>query len=365
MAKYGQGDKRWIVTERSDGRNVHNWHWVERDCLEWSRTLLSSLLSDLTILEGDGGIFIRTKTLDKLEGEAYVNVRKGKAIPGYELSFSLSFEAETPSDSDGREGGSAQLLRITGSVEVPYLADENAGEDPELKIVIRDGDGDGPIGRMIKDAFIAKGKPVILDKIRSYVQAMSKGGPAKNELELRKAPLASEKPQLATAVAGNPATGAPASQLAAGNAGKKENSEKEGFKTITMTERFRCRARDVYEMLMDENRWKGFTHSNARITKEIGGQFSLIDGSITGVNEELHEGKLIVQKWRFSSWADGIHSTVRLDFDEPEPGVAVVKLTQNGVPEQDRFGYSTVDNTERGWRELIFHQIRALIGFGI
>ncbi|PKU85179.1 hypothetical protein MA16_Dca027725 [Dendrobium catenatum] len=138
---------------------------------------------------------------------------------------------------------------------------------------------------MIKDAFIAKGKPVILDKIRSYVQAVSKGGPAKNELDLRKAPLASEKPQLATAVAGNPATGVPASQLAAGNARMKENSEKEGFKTITMTERFSCRARDVYEMLMDVNRWKGFMHSNTRITKEIGGQFSLIDGSITWVNE--------------------------------------------------------------------------------
>jgi hypothetical protein len=61
---------------------------------------------------------------------------------------------------------------------------------------------------------------------------------------------------------------------------------------------------------MDENRWKGFTQSNARISKEVGGQFSLFDGSITGVNEELQEGKLIVQKWRFGSWADGVHSTV-------------------------------------------------------
>lgn len=364
MAKYGEGDKRWIVAERADGRNVHNWHWVERDCLEWSRSFLSSLLSGLTILEGDGGILFRTKTLDKLEGEAYVNVRKGKAIPGYELSFSLSFEAQARSDSDSREGGAAQLLRITGSVEVPYLADEKANEDPEIKIVLRDSDG--PIGRRIKDAFIAKGKPVILQKIWSYVEAMSKGGPAKDELEVRKAPLGSEKPLLATEVVWKPAAGVPLSQEAAGNAGKKETDEKEGFKTITMIERFNCRARDMYEILLDENRWKGFTHSNARITKEIGGQFSLIDGSITGVNEELQEGKLIVQKWRFSSWADGIHSTVRLDFDDPEPFVAIIKLTQTGVPEEDRFGKSTViENTERGWRELIFHQIRTLFGFGI
>ncbi|KAK8952563.1 hypothetical protein KSP39_PZI003641 [Platanthera zijinensis] len=367
MAKYGEGDKRWIVAERSDGTNVHNWHWAERDCLDWSRSLLSSLLSDLTVLDGEGGIFIRTKTLDKLDGEAYVNVRKGKVIPGYELSISLSFEAEARSDSNGSDGVAAPLLRITGSVEVPYLADENASDDPELKIVIGDDDG-GPIGRRIKEAFISKGKPVILEKIRDYVQAMSKGGPAKDELEVRKTSAGSEKPQSVAEASGNPVGGVPPNHGISDLTGKnqKKKKEKEGFKTITMTERFRCRARDIYEILMDENRWKGFTQSNARIAKEVGGQFSLFDGSITGEIEELQEGRLIVQKWRFSSWADGIHSTVRLEFNEPELGFTVVKLIQNGVPEEDRFGNSTViENTERGWRELIFHKIRALFGFGI
>ena len=28
MAKLGEGDARWIVEERKDGANVHNWHWV-------------------------------------------------------------------------------------------------------------------------------------------------------------------------------------------------------------------------------------------------------------------------------------------------------------------------------------------------
>lgn len=27
MAKWGQGDPRWIVEEREDGTNVNNWHW--------------------------------------------------------------------------------------------------------------------------------------------------------------------------------------------------------------------------------------------------------------------------------------------------------------------------------------------------
>ena len=27
MALKGEGDPRWIVTNRDDGRNVNNWHW--------------------------------------------------------------------------------------------------------------------------------------------------------------------------------------------------------------------------------------------------------------------------------------------------------------------------------------------------
>uniref|UniRef100_A0A0E0EM94 Activator of Hsp90 ATPase N-terminal domain-containing protein n=1 Tax=Oryza meridionalis TaxID=40149 RepID=A0A0E0EM94_9ORYZ len=57
---------------------------------------------------------------------------------------------------------------------------------------------------------------------------------------------------------------------------------------------------------------------------------------------------------------------VRLVFDEPESGVTVISLKQTDVPEEDRYGNSTVvENTERGWRELIFQRIRGVFGFGI
>ncbi|RVW30797.1 hypothetical protein VitviT2T_012845 [Vitis vinifera] len=347
MAKYGEGDKRWIVEDRPDGANVHNWHWAEKNCLEWSRTLLSKLLSELTILDGEGNLYIKTKTLEKLEGEAYVNVRKGKIIPGYEIALTLSWEGEAK-DPDGKS-----VIKCDGTVEIPYIADENADEDPEVKILVKD---EGPLGKRLKEAMVAKGKPVILEKVRVYVQSMAKGGPAKDELEVKKAPGSAAKSSVSSAAA--------ASNVGAQKEVKKE--EKKGFKTITLTEKFSCRAKDMFEIMMDENRWKGFTQSNAKISKEVGGEISIFDGSVTGVNMELVEGKLIVQKWRFGSWPDGVNSTVRIAFDEPEPGLTVVKLTQTGIPEEDRYGNATVvENTERGWRDLIFHKIRAVFGFGI
>lgn len=345
MAKYGEGDKRWIVEDRPDGANVHNWHWAETNCLEWSKNLLSKLLSDQTILDGEGNLFIKTKKIEKVEGEAYVNVRKGKIIPGYELNVSINWQGEAK-DSDGKS-----LLITDGVIEIPYISDENADEDPDLRIIVKD---EGPIGRRLKDAFLSKGKGFILKQVRVYVDAMAKGGPAKDELEVKKV---NPKPPAAAAPVAAPAVAAPA---------KKVEKKKEGFKTIKLTEKFSCRAVNMYEILMDENRWKGFTQSNAKISKEIGGEISIFDGSVTGTNMELQEGKLIVQKWRFGNWPDGIYSTVRLVLEEPEPGVTVVKLTQTDVPEEDRYGNSTVvENTERGWRDLIFHKIRAVFGFGV
>ncbi|KAF8019820.1 hypothetical protein BT93_G0495 [Corymbia citriodora subsp. variegata] len=350
MAKYGEGDKRWIVEERPDGTNVHNWHWSETDCLEWSRNLLTKLLSDLTLLDGEGNLFVRTKKVDKVDGEAYVNIRKGKIIPGYEISVVLSWEGEAR-DSDGKS-----LLKVDGTVEIPYIADENADEDPEVKVLVKD---DGPIGKRLKEAMVSRGKPVILEKVRVYVQSMAKGGPAREDLETKKVAPKNETTSPAAAAAAAAAAGKKEAE-ATEKKEEKKKKKKEGFKTISMTEKFSCRARDMYEILMDENRWKGFTQSNARISKEVGGEFSIFDGSVTGTNVELQEGKLIVQKWRFGSWPDGIHSTVKLTLDEPEPGLTVIKLTQ------DRYGNATVvENTERGWRDLIFHKIRAVFGFGI
>ncbi|KAJ6864568.1 hypothetical protein NC651_035198 [Populus alba x Populus x berolinensis] len=349
MAKYGEGDKRWIVEDRPDGANVHNWHWAETDCLEWSRNLLSKLLNNLKVLDGEGNLFIKINKVEKVEGEAYVNVRKGKIIPGYELNVVLSWQGEAK-DSEGNS-----LLKVDGSVEIPYISDENADEDPEIRVTVKD---EGPIGKTLKDAMFSKGKPVVEEKVRVYVQSMAKGGPAKEELESKKV----EK-------RGQPVAGASvknAGSVAPVVVKEVKEVKKEGFKSINLTEKFSCRAKDLFEILMDENRWKGFTQSNARISKEVGGEFSIFDGSVTGRNVELQEGKLIVQQWRFGNWPDGIVSKVRITFDEPEPRVTVVKVMHTDIPEEDRYGNATVvENTERGWRDLILNKIRAVFGFGV
>ncbi|GJP32591.1 hypothetical protein CLOM_g17208 [Closterium sp. NIES-68] len=388
MAKFGEGDNRWIVQDRADGANVHNWHWAEKDCMEWSRRRLGELIGGLTVLEGEGGCWIRTGAIEKVDGEAYVNIRKGKIIPGYELHVRLGWEGEVKDSADAQP-----VASVKGFVELPYIADENHDEDPEVKIALATesagGNGGGSAAaNRLRDAMLARGKPLILEKIRVFVKDIQAGGPAREELEKAKAGkpagaagTGSEggKPAATTAAAATgvaaPAAASAASASTASTAAatpasksKKESSSSgsgAGKKTITITQKFHCRPADIFETLMDEKRWMAFTQSKAKVSTDVGGTFSLFDGSVTGVNQRLQENKLIMQKWRFSSWPDGHYSTVCITLEEPQVGDTILRLTQTNVPEEDRFGNATVfETTERGWRELIFARIRAVFGYG-
>ena len=49
MAKWGEGDPRWIVEERADATNVNNWHWTEKNATHWSKEKIKELLLGLKI----------------------------------------------------------------------------------------------------------------------------------------------------------------------------------------------------------------------------------------------------------------------------------------------------------------------------
>eukprot|EP00850_Spirogloea_muscicola_P006127 SM000029S10422 [mRNA] locus=s29:55791:57953:+ [translate_table: standard] len=425
MARLGEGDGRWIVQERADGTNVHQWHWAERDCLPWARARLAQLLAGAPVLAGEGGLWLRIARLDELDGDAYVNIRKGKVlrapahlahqgrrrelalaisrggsaahqiIPGYELRMRLAWEGEA------RDGQGQTLARADGAAELPYIADENAGEDPEVKVSVSDGgEGAAPltdaglaaaaVGARLREAMLSRGKEIIHAAVATFVSEIAAGGPAKAELEAGTAPSVSgELGKQAKVVAPTAAAAAKGAAKPTATAVKQDVKGGKGERAISLTERFHCRdpvrlsgtgqtegcsdrgqascrAEDIYDVLLDERRWMAFTQSTAKIDRKAGGTFSLFDGSVTGVNQRLEQNKLLMQKWRFSNWPDGQYSTVCMTFDEIEPGVTIVKLSQTNIPEEDRFGNSNVlEVTERGWRDLIFHRIRAVFGYGV
>ena len=114
MAKWGEGDPRWIVEERPDATNVNNWHWTEKNAGPWSQEKLKELFKDVIIPCETAHVVI--VEVDKCEGEASASNRKGKLIFFYEWNLVLKWKGKLTEGSGGKH---------SGSVTIPNLSEEN------------------------------------------------------------------------------------------------------------------------------------------------------------------------------------------------------------------------------------------------
>ena len=86
MAKWGEGDPRWIVEERPDATNVNNWHWTEKNADAWSKKKLEELFVNAVLEDPKVGTVV-IEEMEKCEGEARANNRKAKLVK--KSNFSL------------------------------------------------------------------------------------------------------------------------------------------------------------------------------------------------------------------------------------------------------------------------------------
>ncbi len=59
--------------------------WTEKDCTAWAKQRLGQLFDGLVLVDGPKGKVTATGT-KAVEGDATLNVRKGKLVPVYEVS---------------------------------------------------------------------------------------------------------------------------------------------------------------------------------------------------------------------------------------------------------------------------------------
>ncbi|XP_042101954.1 putative activator of 90 kDa heat shock protein ATPase homolog 2 isoform X3 [Ovis aries] len=155
MAKWGQGDPRWIVEEREDGTNVNNWHWTERDATSWSKGRLRELLVGITVENEAGRCEI--SELKQVEGEASCSSRKGKLIFFYEWNIKLGWKGIL------RESGA----KHKGLIEIPSLSEENEVDDTEVNVSKKKGDGD-----ILKDLMKTAGTAKVREALGDYLKAL-------------------------------------------------------------------------------------------------------------------------------------------------------------------------------------------------
>ena len=116
------------------------------------------------------------------------------------------------------------------------------------------------------------------------------------------------------------------------------------YKTVDHTLKLPGTPHQVYELLMDSDQHAAFTGGGkAEVSREVGGEFSIIDGYLSGKNLELVQDYKIVQSWRAKDWPEGHYSTATFILEEDE-GETQLSFVQAGVPAE------YYESINEGWR---------------
>jgi len=347
MAKWGEGDPRWIVEERPDATNVNNWHWTEKNADSWSKSKLKELFVNHIIDNPKVGNVV-IEEIEKIEGEARANNRKGKLIFFYEWEIVLKWK--------GHVNGNDK--EVTGKIEIPNLSEEHDDmEDVDLEVSLTTK---GPEAETLKE-MLRKGEGAknIRGVLYDYVAAL-KNEYSSDLIKPKKTGDGSEEKKVTGKTAPSPQT---ITQNKNEENLKKLGIASEGvkleFAEINISEEMKCTGQELYNAFTRKDMIQIFTNCEAKMTEQAieGGSFELLGGNITGKFIEVTPFTKIVKDWRLKSWPAGVMSRVTISIRQSKEDTKIT-IKQTGVPIKE------VDSTKEGWHRYYLHAMKRSFGFG-
>lgn len=346
MAKWGQGDPRWIVEERPDATNVNNWHWTEKNASQWSKEKIKELFTNL-VIENDIGT-CRISDVSKIEGEASANNRKAKLIFFYEWSIKMEWKGSVKGCDE----------QIKGKIEIPNLSEENDPSDVDFNVTSKNNSQEA---EKLKELIRTKGAELLRKKVAEYIRDLKeefsvgmilpqKDGGNINDI-IEKTPEKSEK---------NRTVQSKVAQSKSSEFGLK-NLNISGVKihttSLNLKETFKCTAEEFYNALTIKEMVQAFTHGPCKMELHKGGKFELFGGNVSGEFMTLVPSKKLEMKWRFSGWPAGHYSNVTLNIHQKEDSTEVT-LAHTGIPVND------LERTKSGWNHYYWESMKKTFGFG-
>jgi len=366
MAKWGQGDPRWIVEERTDAHNVNNWHWKEVDTTEFSKTFLKDTLSNIVI---DDPLIGRVKitNIESIEGDATCSIRKQKFIHlfdfptikctwignvnGLETNFSgtiLIGDLDHDSDEDELDYTIKFKKEIPVHQTLKKMIEKNINKNvwPCIKLY----------KETCKTTF---GEKLVLNKDENISNDSQINSPVKVPLHTNSGKNGIKDIEMSRTSSTNGAIS---------KSPTKTISNKMDTKKVTLTDKFLGKKEDVYNAFVDISKIMAWSQNSLKLTHaselEKGSnelnkntKFDLFSGNVSGAVINKYPNDKLELTWRLKQWPESHFSNVELKFKQENDGTLVV-LEQSLVPS------AFVQNTTEGWKRYYFNAIKNTFGMG-
>ncbi len=124
-------------------------------------------------------------------------------------------------------------------------------------------------------------------------------------------------------------------------------------KSIRQTVTFKASPHAVFEELIDSKKHAKFTGGKVKISRKVGGKFSIFDGGLYGCNLEIVRDKKISQAWacKMQGWPANHFSTAIFTFIKVKNGTKLT-LVQTGVPAE------CFNDISKGWQIYYWAQMK-------
>ena len=123
------------------------------------------------------------------------------------------------------------------------------------------------------------------------------------------------------------------------------------MKNIKKYYKLKAGPEDVYNALTNKSMLEIWTGENAQMEPLPGTEFSLWDGSISGINLEFEKNKKIVQQWYFGEELEESVVTIKI---HPDGKGSSVELVHTNIPDK------AFKNISQGWDEDYFGALKEL-----
>eukprot|EP00276_Gloeochaete_wittrockiana_P025136 CAMPEP_0184368612 /NCGR_PEP_ID=MMETSP1089-20130417/161764_1 /TAXON_ID=38269 ORGANISM="Gloeochaete wittrockiana, Strain SAG46.84" /NCGR_SAMPLE_ID=MMETSP1089 /ASSEMBLY_ACC=CAM_ASM_000445 /LENGTH=375 /DNA_ID=CAMNT_0026710923 /DNA_START=100 /DNA_END=1227 /DNA_ORIENTATION=+ len=370
MAKLGEGDPRWLVREREDGRNVGSWHWEEKTITKYATALLKEKLTGADLLDESDG-YCKVKSVTKCSGEVTFCRRKGRNIFIYELDISAKWEAPF---SD---------LTLSGEMNIASYGQDEPIETTPIKFTcVQKTDAANSFLKTLQSSSKEALKRIFNDFLATLdaeYKVEKPAGPTFASSDGIKIDPAAEAAEAAAAAAAKASSGGSLSSSSSSPASSASSSpsssssttpvsavaaaaatpvvKKMATKTLQTKLLFQGPLSEVFLCLTDPHRVSAFTGASAVLVPQPGEAFQFYNGIITGSFVSIKQNELIVQKWRLNNWPADHFSEVRIEFESVSSSSTRLKIKQSQIP-SDEF-----ERTRDGWSSFFWNRIKSIIGF--
>ncbi len=336
--------------------NPNNWHWVDKNCIDWSKKYFKENLVGVSATTKDQQVEITE--VKSIEGDVEVCQRKGKVISLFDLKLVLSFKGHV-TDAD-------EKIETNGSVVIPELAYDTEEDELQFNLSIAN---DNSKTENIKSIFRKELEPKLRKKLVQFGKDLitTHGNDiqlpedqVKSAYTLSNQKSSSPSPAVGSQTDSSKSSTAKASSSAKAASGSSSESSIPKYNTSSLhiETSFITTADQIFETFLDHARVAAWTRAPPILNPTEGGTYELFNGNIEGKFLKLEKNKRLNMLWRLRDWKVGHFANLDIKLNELDSETKA-EILFTGIPIGEE------EKVENNFNEYYIKSIKITFGFGI